>query len=271
MFIVGSPRSGTHWVRRIIAGHPNVINNDYESSIYKVIVGPFMFSRFFLNRSWRTVLKNYHNSHLNKWIDYEIFVDSVQKIQKTNGSNLEKSKRLVEIVLDKYYYDNHGCKSKLLVEKTPDHIYYADVILEHFENALILEIIRDGRDVLKSLKSLKNKGSSWVPNRTIDQVRLWTNAIKKGIDLKSDPRYNSRWFTIYYEDLIAQPVKTTKSILDFANLPFSNNTVEQLIGKTTTTPFKDGKRTNDVILTSYEEQKFYQLAGGLLKKLGYES
>lgn len=269
LFIVGSPRSGTHWVRRIVAGHPNVINNDYESSIYKVIVGPFLFSRFFLNRSWRTVIKNYHSTHLNQWMDYDTFIGNVDRIKNTKGTNLEKSKRLIEIILDKYFYDNHGCESKILVEKTPDHIYYADIILDQFDNAMILEVIRDGRDVLKSLKSLRNKGSNWVPSRTSAQIKLWSNAIRQGIKLKSDFRFKSRWHTIRYEDLITQPAETTKSILKFANLPMQSNTIDDLISKSSTRPLGEKNRTSNVALNHFEKLKFYQLAGDLLDRLGY--
>lgn len=177
IFIVGSGRSGTTWLRRILKSNYKVVDNDYESSIYKVLLGPFTRSRLIWNKTWKTVLKNYEKSHLDKWIEKNEFTMLVDSVRKGNEKNPIKAKKIIKIILDNYFYENKNKYSCVLIEKSPGHVYYIEEMLQQFPTAKVLEIVRDGRDVCMSLDKLYNLNYSWVSGKLNDQIKLWRKSV----------------------------------------------------------------------------------------------
>ncbi len=265
LFIVGSPRSGTHWVRRLVALHPGYINNDYESSIFKVILGPFIFSRLFYNRRWKTVIKNYHHSHLHQWIESERFVKLLHEVRKLNGSKEAQAYHLIRRILDAYFQKQGGSPDQTLVEKTPDHIFYADRILDYFPEAKIVEVVRDVHEVYSSLERLDQKGASWVPSRPRNKIKLWTKAVAKGLALKSQPQYVNRWLTVRYEDLMHDTVGTVSSIFEFNHTPLSQESIRVSLDSEWT----KAKAPRAVNLESNTVKLIKIYAGDLMVALGY--
>ncbi len=90
-------------------------------------------------------------------------------------------------------------------EKTPKNIIFFGKILKFFDdNVKLINIVRDGRDVILS-KHPKNTKEFWVsPER-------WINDVSEGMKYENNPNV----LTIRYEDLIIDYEKTIKKILDF--------------------------------------------------------
>ena len=268
IFIVGSGRSGTHWLNKILKSHRHVVSNDYESSIFKVILGSFTKARLPWNKSWKTVWKNFENSHLNEWVSEKRLKKLIRNEKKHNSKNLIKAKNIVKIILDEYFEKHAEGSNCVLVEKTPGHIYYIREILDLFPEALIVEIIRDGRDVCKSLDQLANSGVSWAPNKLNEQMKLWKNALKPVRDLRKNPLYSSKILTVKFEALLNEKLNTLEGIFKFCGLEFDNE-LAFLIEEDSLTATKNPFQSWDEYFDETSKIKMTENLDSDLKQLGY--
>lgn len=96
-------------------------------------------------------------------------------------------------------------------EKSPKNVRFIAPILSYLgEGARFINIIRDGRDVITSVRSAQ-PGRPWVgPKR-------WVNDVQAGLEYEGHPQV----FTIRYEDLATDTVKTLKGICKFLSLPYN--------------------------------------------------
>lgn len=106
-------------------------------------------------------------------------------------------------------------------EKTPQNIRHLDWIAEHFPRASFVHIIRDGRDVVCSMRT--HPDWRWVDGRwqkvlvtrpTIWYARRWLDDTAAGMAWRGDPRY----VEIRYEDLVADPAAVLREVCAVAGV-----------------------------------------------------
>ena len=97
-------------------------------------------------------------------------------------------------------------------EKTPQHLRHVPRILADFPNARVLCLLRDGRDVVLSLRSMPWRPENW------SAVDAWLDAVR--LSELFAAQYPACFLVVRYEDLVAQPEKTLVSVMDFLGLPF---------------------------------------------------
>lgn len=263
VFIVGSGRSGTHWLRRILQSNKKALVNDYESSVYKIVLGTLTRSRFYWNRSWKIVLKNFKHSHLDKWISEEDFIKMVSDIKKIKGSKELKSKLLITQILDTYYEENKTNFTQILVEKTPGHVHYVENILNDYREAKILEIVRDGRDVCMSLDKLNQNNITWAPLSLGKKISLWKKSIEPCLAAKENPDFKKRIMTVKYEDLQNNFEKAVKLIFDFCEISLTKAEIECMIDKN---EFDIITRVSDKNWKNYFDKKTQDLTTKKMKR-----
>ena len=101
-------------------------------------------------------------------------------------------------------------------EKSPANIFDFDEILHHFNNnAKLIHIIRDGRDVVTSIHP-NNKATTWV---SIDR---WIASASAGLKHMDNPAV----LTIKYEDLILYFEETATKICNHINESHSDHIIE---------------------------------------------
>jgi hypothetical protein len=113
----------------------------------------------------------------------------------------------LDVFFSKYAEDKG---KKRWAEKTPNNIFCADKILEAYDDALFINVIRDGRDVVLSLFNRRNYSSSYVA------MWRWIAAINAGIKLGG----NKRVFVVKYEDLVQRTEFTLMNICAFIGEKF---------------------------------------------------
>lgn len=113
-------------------------------------------------------------------------------------------------------------------EKTPANVRHLDLIFKFFPNARFVHIVRDGRDVVCSLRHHPDRWvdgrrpSLRVTNAWDDCVRRWVDSVSAGRGRRGDARYRE----IRYEDLIASPRQQIRSLLEWLDQPWD----EQVLG-----------------------------------------
>ncbi len=102
-------------------------------------------------------------------------------------------------------------------EKTPQNIRHLEWITARFPQASIIHIIRDGRDVICSMRTHPDwrwVDGSWqkvlIPRSLESYARRWLADTAAGLAWRDDPRY----VEVRYEDLVADPQTVLRSICD---------------------------------------------------------
>jgi hypothetical protein len=143
------------------------------------------------------------------------------------------------------------------VNKTPRLLLCLDLLGSLYPNAKCLHIVRDGRDVAASFRTL-----SWGPKNIAAAARRWKNRLSARKRADSAPL---QYTEVHYEDLIRSPEETFGEVLKFLELQTSSadilkqfNLYDHRVGA-----WRD-------ILQPEEKRIFDREAGDLLIELGYE-
>lgn len=201
IFVVGCPRSGTTMLQLMLHAHPRIA----------------------LPPENRFVLPAYQRRHelgdlrdparrrdLARWIaatpqfddlglDEERVVDAVIGAPPTLGSALGTVFRL--------YAERFG--KPRWGDKRPAYLRHLPQLLRMFPDAQIVNIIRDGRDCVASLKE-----APWSPPGFGDLVDSWARAADAS--LRAARRYGpDSYHVVRYEDLVAEPETHLRTLCRF--------------------------------------------------------
>ena len=120
-------------------------------------------------------------------------------------------------------------------EQTPKNIFYIQELLSHFQNAKIIHMVRDSRDVLLSQKNKWKRGflgASKIPLREtirsymnyhpITSAKFWNSAVLHGNKMEENPRV----IKIKFEELLQNPQEKIMELCDFIEIPFDKKMLE---------------------------------------------
>jgi hypothetical protein len=180
-------------------------------------------------------------------------------------------------------------------DKSPPYTYKAPRIQRALPEAHFIHIIRDGRDVALSLSEV-----SWGPDDITVAAEKWASELRKA-RRRAKNLARGTYMEIHYEDLVTDPEPALRRVADFAGLPWDDamldyptraeermrgemeRTLKPLGGGTITA--EERARQHQLVFEkpsasragrwrtemSPENRKAFEaVAGGLLKKLGYE-
>jgi hypothetical protein len=171
-------------------------------------------------------------------------------------------------------------------EKTPKNVAVLDYIFAHFPKAQFVHVIRDGRDVVCSLRrhpQYKLVNGQMTKCHTDNPIRIcierWVRDVRAGLAYRDDPRYCE----VRYEDLVSDTEQTLRRLLAFLGEPWDEkvmafHTVKSAsrdVEKFPHNPEATQPLSSSSIgrwrvgLTRTEAAFFKALAGTLLCQLGY--
>lgn len=172
-------------------------------------------------------------------------------------------------------------------EKTPTHVRRLAWLLRRFPEARLIHMIRDGRDVVCSLRHhprrtiVKGKMVELDTNNPVDaSTRRWVGDTSAGLAFRGHPRV----MEVRYEDLVSDSEATLRRVCDFLNEPFAPEMLSapaQAVDERETSrrwpnnanaggglnASSVGRWQKD--LKPNEREVFVDLAGDLLMALGY--
>lgn len=178
LFIVGCPRSGTTWMQLLLAQHPRVVTSQ-ETHLFSTYLGPLM-------REWER--------------ERRLPADR-RKVGLTTVLGAEDFRAACTAFTDVVFAAVLRGRSdaEVLVEKTPDHVAFAEEILAVYPEAVFLHVIRDPRAVVCSLRSAAASwGAHWAPESVADGARLWRARVEAGCAIS---RLTDRYHEVRYEEL----------------------------------------------------------------------
>jgi len=241
IFNVGARRSGTFWLQRIVTAHPRVASVPSETHLFSHGIAPL----------------------------FELFQHSLRSSTTTGRVYVERSAALdgARDLCDAVFAGFLDEGSARLAERTPLHLLHLDLISEIYPDAQIVHIVRDGRDVARSIASQR-----WGPGEIREAASEWRTSVRsaRAAGLGAD-----RYREIRYEALLSDPAPVIAELYAWLGLPAGDEIVRTATEEAGvpanlgTDPSGIGAAKWRDAYTPSDLEAFEAVAGDLLDDLGY--
>lgn len=257
VFIGGCGRSGTSLFKEVLSRHP-VLACGPETSLFGL---PFYLPN--MSEMWGIPI-------------------SELRVMQDESSNLVS---FAERFAHRFLTEE---SKRRWVEKTPNNIRAIGKLLTWFPNARFVHVIRDGRDVVCSLRHHPKRrivNGKVVPVHRNNPVSItakrWVEDTAAGLAYRGHPRV----IEVRYEALVSEPARIFREVCDFIGEEFDPSMLAP--ARNDASPTRPGMNLNNSEasagisprsvgrwakdLRPEERQTFVDIAGELLITLGYAS
>ncbi|MEO8449059.1 MAG: sulfotransferase [Gemmatimonadota bacterium] len=234
VFVGGSPRSGTTWIQILLSQHPAVATAQ-ETHVFNWYLG-HMASRwdeeFNKERPRKVGLHTLYNPEQFREVMRGIARDVLERIQATRPG------------------------ATVVIEKTPGNIDHWRLALDLFPEARFINVIRDPRAVVASLRSAADTwGSEWAPRSAVNGARRWVATIAAGRALaQATPNYRE----VRYEALLADTAAEFRGMLEWLGLPADEAFVARAVEACSMDQLRAKGAANVPAALTNEPQGFYR-------------
>jgi hypothetical protein len=262
VFVVGVPRSGTTWIQRMLAAHPDAWG----------LLETYMFSR---RTGFGALLDPVPRQ---RGEDFEFPPPGLGRI-------FDRDELVAELRTIAGRWLGRGSDgSRFVIDKSPWHVTDLDVIAEVLPEARFVHVIRDGRDVAVSTVSARASWSGFgerSPSAIVREVAgLWSGAMRQRE--AADVLLGERLLEMRYEGARADPAGACASLFAHCGMPHDSETVA---GAVQATEFGREDRphwadwpTRAGRIGEWRERfgirdgrSFERIAGAELRETGYEA
>lgn len=276
LFLVGSPRSGTTLLKRMLDAHPLLAmtrETHWITRYYKRRIG--------LTHDHRTTpalipdLFDYHR--------FEHLGFRQQELEERFAAEPSVSYAEFVSALFDFYGERRG--KPLVGDKTPGYVRNIPLLHRLWPQARFIHIIRDGRDVCLSMRNWRlsertlGKFSTWGDDPVSTIALWWKRHVQLGIEAgRALPP--GLYMETRYERLIEEPEQSCIELCRFLGLDYDKGMLEFSDGKTRTDtglsangawlPPTRGLRDWRMQMSAMDAERFEAVAGDVLERLGYE-
>ena len=267
VFVIGCSRSGTTLLYHMLLSSGNFAVYRIESMIFTLLEPRFR------------PLSNPQNKRrmLDAWYCTRLYTRSglePSEIEPRIMAECQNGGDFLRIIMEEM------CRKQGVerwAETTPEHQLYISRIKETIPDALIVHVIRDGRDVALSWEKLSQiRPFPWDRKRAAMAAGIyWEWIVNKG--RQSGRRLGRDYIEVHYEDLVRKPAEVLRTLGPFIEHDLDYERITQAaIGSVVepNTAFKNEQRSpisrwkSD--LSQAELATLERLVGGTLEELGYE-
>jgi protein-tyrosine sulfotransferase len=213
-FIVGSGRSGSTLLRRMLMAHPSV---HIPPETY---VPPQAIQRYSsqANANWNTLADlvlatfEYHP-------EFDKFNISLRELSHRQKTIPDEKRNLAQLIdsIYRYHAEQQGKTITRWGDKTPLNTFYLPSIYAVFPDAKFVHILRDGRDCIASMIT---QLSGYNVETAADR---WLNAVRAANKFSSS--HPDACYRIRYEDLTLDPEKSLSQLCAFLGIEYSSDMI----------------------------------------------
>jgi Sulfotransferase family len=275
VFLVGSARSGTTLLRRIVDAHPEIaitpethwVPRWYEQRAGVTPEG--MVTPELLDR-----LSSYR-----RFARFEVQREDLERLLEGDGP-------VSYSTFVSGFYDLFGRRrgKRLVGDKTGEYARRIPTLHELWPRARFVHLIRDGRDVCLSVLDWKERpGASrfvtWQEDRVATTAFWW----KRNVQLAREAGARlppELYYEVRYEALVTRAEEECRALCNFLDVSFDDSMLRFHEGRTRTErglspksawlPITPGLRDWRSQMRSDDVERFEAAAGDLLDELGYE-
>jgi hypothetical protein len=275
LFIVGSPRSGTTLLRRVVSAHS------------QIVVAP--------ETQW---IADFYNRRIGLTQDGTVTDELIRQLiahAKFNnlGMTAEDLWGLLESGEPPTYasfvsriFARYGeLRGKPLAgDKTPNYVRQIHLLHPLWPQARFVHLIRDGRDVCLSVRDWQRKAmrmaelfATWSEDPVTTAALCWERDVRRG-RARGGPLGSALYYEVRYEDLVNDPAGETRELCFFLDLPYEEHMPEfyrasppakRQKPKKAWMPITPGLRDWRTQMAPDDVERFEAAAGDLLDELGY--
>jgi Sulfotransferase family len=270
VFVLGSPRSGTTYLYHMLLSAGNFAIYRAESEVFHMLEPRFGDLSVAANKI--RLLHSWFKSRL--FTATGLAADSIEKMIMEDCRNGGDFLRIVMEEMAR----QQGVER--WAECTPDHILYLSRIKQTIPNALVIHIIRDGRDVALSMeKQGYPRRLPWDrnPQRMAAGV-YWEWIVRKGRE--DGAKLGSDYLEVRYEDLIDKPLEVLARLSTFIDQRLDYEEIRRVgigsVDRPNTSFQKESVDGNFSPIGRWRKHyspkelaMFEGLVGGTLRELGY--
>jgi hypothetical protein len=275
LFLVGSARSGTTLLRRLVDAHP----------LIAITPETHWVPRFYLQRRGVTEEGLATKELVSRLAAYRRFprfgVAERELAKLVDGDDPISYASFVS-----GFYDLIGeARGKPLVgDKTGEYARFLPTLHALWPSTRFVHLIRDGRDIALSVLGWKldpgaSRFSTWDDDPVMTTALWWSRNVQLACEAGSTLP-GSLYHEIRYEALVARPDEQCASLCAFIDVPYAEEMLRFHEGRTRSDPGLSAKKAWLPItpnLRNWREQmppedvgRFEAVAGDLLEELGYE-
>lgn len=240
IFNVGARRSGTYWLQRITCAHPAVGEVPSETHVFSHGIAPLMERFQHEERGSREVGKVF--------ADRDRLLTAVRNLCDTVfGEFVEPGQRYA-------------------AERTPWHVYHLPLIAEVYPDARFVHIVRDGRDVARSIVA-----QPWGPDTVPDAAEEWRSSVAAG--RAAATALGDRLLEVRYEEALGDPRAAIERIHAHHGLDGGVEEALAAAGEQANVGPHDDRVGSGKWREGWgrrELREFDRAAGELLRELGYD-
>ena len=238
--IVGCGRSGTTWLQQLWLAHERVAGLAHNET--------WLFHQ--LRLLWRTFGAG---TGFATWTDRAGFVAALR--------------RYCDGVLDRTRRRFGASGADYVVEKTPVHVERLDEIAAVYPDAWIVHLVRDGRDVARSMTEVPFFGVA----DTAAAAALWDRALTS---VRRSEDAVRRFRDVRYESLVADPIGTMRDLWTWVGLePLAADdpALVAAIGTPVSAHRRPADQDRHAADAAADVDAVYRVAGRTLVREGYVS
>ncbi|MDJ0594104.1 MAG: sulfotransferase [Pleurocapsa sp. MO_226.B13] len=279
IFIVGCDRSGTTLLR-LMLNQSRVLHITAETEFLlplqknQAIYGDFSqpYQRYFFIRDLQT------NRATSKTFTFPVFeltvIEAATALEQAAPTDFSGASQAI-------YQASVAKKNKQRWgDKTPHQVRDICTLAQMFPDAQFVHIIRDGRDVAISMRK-----AGWLRGNMLGIAEYWCRQVTAGISAgRSLDNSETRYYELYYEQLLQHPEATLQALCAWLNLEYSPQMLEYYrdaesnIQPEHSNLFELNQKPIDATRAYGWKQKlsqrdladFESIASDLLQRLGYE-
>src|SRR5215831_5063199 len=267
VFVLGCGRSGTTLLYHMLLSAGNFAVYRTESNIINLMEP--RFGDLSVARNRRRMLKAWYNSRL-----YSLTGLDKKTLEAQLDAECRNGGDFLRIFMEQIA---HQQSMERWADCTPEHLLYLRRIKETIPNALIIQIIRDARDVALSMeKGFWIRPLPWQKEKGLEVIGLyWEWIVQKGREFgKAIP---ADYTEVHFEDLVTNPRETLARLGQFIEHDLDYERIQEIgIGsvREPNTSFHDSTSFNPIgrwknKFPTEELKKFEGLIGPTLEELGY--
>jgi hypothetical protein len=276
LFIVGSPRSGTTLLRRVVNAHS------------RIAVPPetHWVPEFYKRRTGLTPEGLVTDELVRELIAHPKFVNLGMTPGELRGLLGPGETPDYASFVSRIFGHCAAARGKPLAgDKTPNYVRQIYVLHALWPRARFIHLIRDGREVGLSLLDWKRKGTrmaelfpTWAEDPVTTAALCWERDVRRGRE-RGRPLGPALYHEIRYEDLVHRPAEEARDLCSFLEVPYEAGMLEFHQGRTRPGPGRSAKEAWLPITRGLRDwrtqmapddvERFEAAAGDLLDELGY--
>lgn len=208
IFLVGCPRSGTTLLQSLLSAHPEIASFP-ESKFFQCLL-PAEQSRRRKLGIISHQLKPWLETYFTQDLKHPEMLRYFPKLPLMKLYTQQFFKVLSMLAAEQ--------GKNIVLEKTPQHIFYLEQIITYFPDSKIIHLIRKGEDVVASLYEATHKYPQyWDGVWELDQcIDWWNRAVRISQYYADYPNH----ILVSYEQLLENPERVLQNICQFLQLHY---------------------------------------------------